>query len=139
MLIDEIKKANIEAMKRRDADARTAFSMVISRYQGLLTSGSGKEIGDADLVKIITKFCKELDEEYEQNTAMGRLEEANGIAKQKEAVEAFLPKMLSEEEIKKIIASLEDKSIPSVMKHFKANYDGKADMGLVSKLARQAN
>ena len=45
--------------------------------------------------------------------------------------------MLSEDEIRKIIASLEDKSMPSVMKHFKINYDGKVDMALVSKIARE--
>ena len=43
---------------------------------------------------------------------------------------------MSEEEIRKVIDSLEDKSIPAVMKHFKMNYDGKADMSLVSKIAR---
>ena len=44
--------------------------------------------------------------------------------------------MMSEDEIKNIILSLEDKSIPNVMKHFKANYAGKVDMGLVNKIAR---
>ena len=44
--------------------------------------------------------------------------------------------MLSEEEIKKEIASLEDKSLPAVMKHFKTNFAGKVEMGLVSKIAR---
>ena len=41
-----------------------------------------------------------------------------------------------EEEIKNIIANMDDKSIPSVMKHFKANYAGKVDMSLVNKIAR---
>ena len=36
--------------------------------------------------------------------------------------------MLSQEKIKEIILSLDDKSIPAVMKHFKANYSGKVDM-----------
>ena len=43
MLIDEIKKANIEAMKARDVDARSAYSIVMSRYTELKTNGSGKE------------------------------------------------------------------------------------------------
>ena len=46
--------------------------------------------------------------------------------------------ILSEQEIRDIIDSLEDKSMASVMKHFKMNYDGKADMSLVSKVARGA-
>ena len=42
MLIDQIKKANIQAMKDRDVVARGAYSILISRYQEALTSGSGK-------------------------------------------------------------------------------------------------
>ena len=45
--------------------------------------------------------------------------------------------MMSEEEIREVISSLEDKSIPSVMKHFKANYAGKCDMKTVSEIARR--
>ena len=34
------------------------------------------------------------------------------------------------------IANLEDKSMPSIMRHFKANFAGKVDMQLVNKIAR---
>ena len=36
-------------------------------------------------------------------------------------------------EIKEIINGLEDKSIGAVMKHFKANYQGKVDMKMVGE------
>ncbi|MDO5330675.1 MAG: GatB/YqeY domain-containing protein [Bacillota bacterium] len=137
MLINDIKKANMLALKNKDEDARASLSIVISRYQGLLTSGKG-EPTDADLLRIIQKVAKELDEEKEGYLKAGRADSAAKIDRQKEAIVAFLPKMLTPEEIKAIIASLEDKSIPAVMKHFKANYDGQCDMGLVSKLAREA-
>ena len=136
MLIDEIKKANVEAMKRHDAAAKGAYSLIIARYQALLTSGSGKEITDSDVVHILQKFSKELDEEMQGYLAAGRKEQADTIAAQKEAVALYLPKMLSEEEVRAIISSLDDKSIPSVMKYFKANYEGKADMGMVNKILR---
>ena len=35
-----------------------------------------------------------------------------------------------------IINSLEDKSVPSVMKHFKMNYAGQVDMSLVNSILR---
>ena len=44
--------------------------------------------------------------------------------------------MLDEEEIKNIILSLEDKSMPAVMKHFKAEYAGKVDMRLVGAVLK---
>jgi uncharacterized protein YqeY len=138
MLIDQIKKANLEAMKAHDANKRASLSIVISRYQELATNGTGKKVEDADVLHIIQKVSKELDEEKEGYVKAGRSEQAAAIDLQKEAIEAFLPKMLSEEEIRKIIASLPDKAMPAVMKYFKANYDGQADMGLVSKIARGA-
>ncbi len=136
MLIDQIKKANIEAMKAHDKDARTAYSLVISSYQNLLTSGKGNEVSDADVVKIITKFSKELDEEGNTYLQANRKEEYEAILRQKEAIVKFLPKMLNEEEIIEIISKLDDKSIPSVMKHFRMNYNGKCDMGLVNKVLK---
>ena len=133
MLIDEIKKANIKAMKD---NARTAYSMVISSYQSLLTSGSDKEVGDADLIKIIVKFGKELDEEGNGYKQANREEDYKNILAQKEAIMKFLPKMMDEAEIRSIIDKLEDKSIPAVMKHFKLNYNGKVYMGLVNKVLK---
>ena len=44
--------------------------------------------------------------------------------------------MLSDEEIKKIIEGLEDKTTPSVMKYFKANYAGKVDMRAVGNVLK---
>ena len=136
MLIDEIKKAKMEAMKAHDENKKTALSMVLARYQVLLTSGKGGEITDADVLSIIQKFVKELDEEAEGYKTAGREEAYSSTLAQKEAVSVYLPKQLSEEEIKAEILSLGDRSIPSVMKHFKANFSGKVDMSLVSKTAR---
>lgn len=55
MLIDELKKANLEAMKAHDADSRAALSIVISRYQELATNGSGKKVEDVDVLHLIQK------------------------------------------------------------------------------------
>ncbi len=138
MLIDELSKANIEALKARDQVARAIYSVILSKYKALDIElrASGKAATDADLVKLITKTIKELDEEKESYAKAGRDEEVKNILTQKSLIEKYLPKLMSEEEIRQVISSLEDKSIPSVMKHFKMNYDGKADMSLVSKIAR---
>ena len=138
MLIDELSKANIEALKKRDQVARAIYSVILSKYKALdiELKADGKEAGDPEMVKIIQKTIKELEEESASYEKAGRLEEVKNIASQKALIEKYLPKLMSEEEIKKVIDSLEDKSIPSVMKHFKLNYEGKADMSLVSKIAR---
>ncbi len=138
MLINELEQANIAALKSRDQVTRAVLSVVINRYRlnAIELKSQGKEATDADLIKIISKVIKELDEEKEGNIKTGRLEEAKAIDQQKAVIEKYLPKMMSEDEIRAVIAKLEDKSMPSVMKYFKANYDGKDDMSLVSKIAR---
>ena len=136
MLIDEIRKAKMVAMKEHDEDKKNAFSMVLSRYQILLSSGKEGTPTDEDVLSIIMKFVKELDEEAEGYKNAGREDSYLSTLKQKEAVSAFLPKLMGEEEIKAEILKLEDRSIPSVMKYFKANYSGKVDMGLVNRIAK---
>jgi uncharacterized protein YqeY len=58
------------------------------------------------------------------------------IEHQMSVIQSYLPKLLSEQDIKKEIASLTDRSLPNVMKHFKTNFAGKVDMGLVSKIVK---
>ena len=88
---------------------------------------------------VIQKTLKELEDEKENFIKVNNNIKVDSINKQIEYAKAFLPKMLTEEEIVSIISSLEDKSIPNVMKHFKANYAGKCDMGIVNKVSRQFN
>ena len=139
MLINELEKANIEALKNKDKTARAVLSVVINKYRvnAIELKAQGKEATDNDLVRIINKVVKELDEEKAGYEKLGRVEDVKNIESQKAIIEKYLPKLMSEDEIRKVIASLEDKSMPSVMKHFKANYDGKVDMSLVSKIARE--
>ncbi len=138
MLIDEIKAANIQAMKARDNTSRAVLSIVLTKYKLLEveSKSQGKEVGDKELLSIIQKVLKELEDEKAGYLKVNNLERADNISKQMEVISSYLPKQLSEEEIRKIIASLEDKSVPSVMKHFKMNYAGQVDMSLVNSVLR---
>ena len=138
MLIDELKAANIKAMKERDNSARAVLSVVLTKYklQEVELKSQGKEIGDKELLAIIQKVLKELADEKEGYLKVGNTERAEGVAKQEEILSSYLPKQLSETEIRAIISSLEDKSVPSVMKHFKTNYAGQVDMALVNSVLR---
>lgn len=130
MLIDEIKKANVEAMKAHDSQTRTALSIVVNKYMlvNIENKAKGKETTDAEVVAILQKTVKELVEEAENYKKVNNEEEYNNVMAQKSAVEKFLPQMMSKDEIKAEIDKLDDKSIGSVMKHFKVNFAGKCDM-----------
>ena len=138
MLIDEIKKANVEAMKARDNTAKGIYSIIMNKYMllSIEKKQKGEEATDVDLITIISKTLKELTEEKESYLKVNNLEKVNAIAYQEELISKYLPKMLTEEEIRKEISTLDDKSLPNIMKHFKTNFQGKVDMGLVSKIAR---
>ena len=138
MIIDEIKKDNVQAMKDKNTLARAIYGVVMNKVllASIEAKKDGKELADAEVVQILQKTIKELTEERENYIKAGNNVEAENIEKQKEILAKYLPQMLSEEEIKNIIANMEDKSIPSVMKYFKANYAGKVDMTLVNKVAR---
>ncbi len=138
MLIDEIKKANMLALKNKDSDARAALSVVINKYMisSVEKRAKGQESTDEDVINILQKTLKELEEEKVMYEKVNNAERVSSLDKQIASVKNFLPQMLSEEEIKNIILTLEDKSIKVVMAHFKSNYAGKVDMSLVSKVLR---
>lgn len=141
MLYDEIKKANVEAMKAKDVVARGIYSVVLNKLmlETIRKREKGEEVVDADVVNILQKTIKELAEEAENYAKVGNPSEAEKIKTQIKIVEKFLPAMLSEEEIKNIILSLPEHSVPTVMKHFKANYNGKCDMRLVQQVLKELN
>ena len=138
MLLDELKKANIEAMKAKDKDARSVLSVVLTKCQLLIVeaNANGKEFGDPQVLEVIQKVLKELSDEKEGYQKVNNAERVASINHQEEVIKAYLPKQLSREEILAEIDKLEDKSLPNVMKHFKMNFAGKVDMSLVSQIAR---
>lgn len=138
MLFDELKKANIEALKTKKLSARTILSIAINKCMLLNVEkrAQNQELIDADVVSILLKTIKEVEDETNAFKEAGRQEQYLELLKQKEVLLGFLPKMLSEEEIRKEIDGLVDKSLPSIMRHFKSNFNSKCDMKLVNLIAK---
>lgn len=141
MLIDELLKANIEALKAHDSNKKAVLSIVINKYKMLEVEAriSKKEVGDAQLLSVISKTLKELADEKQSFIEAGREEKIADLISQEQLLEKYLPQQLDELAIKDEIMKLEDRSLPNIMKYFKANFAGKVDMGLVSKIAREIN
>ena len=132
------KKEKITAMKEKNRAAVSALEVVITKIMTATIDkrAKGEELSEADINTIIQKAEKELIEEREGYAKAGRTENVEALNAQLEVLKKYLPKLLSEEEVREIILSLEDKSVPSVMKHFKANYAGKVDMKMVNTILR---
>lgn len=139
MLIDELKKANMLALKNKDTEARAILSVVINKFNNALieAKAQGKDLVDADLVAVIAKTLKELSDEKEGFVKVNNQVRVQAIINQENTIKAYLPKMLSKEEIVAEIAALADQSMPVVMKHFKTNFAGKVDMALVNLVMRE--
>ncbi len=138
MILEEIKKANVQAMKDRNQNARAVYSVVMTKamLETVKKREKGEELQDSDMVQILQKTIKELADEKESFEKAGNATQAKLIEEQSAIISTYLPKMLEEDEIKDIILSLPDHSIPTVMKHFKQNYAGKVDMAKVSSVLK---
>ena len=131
MIKNQIKKANIEAMKNKDQNARALNKIMLEEVK---RRGTANEMSDGDVLNVLQKVMKELEEEKAGFIKAANIERSEKIAAQQELLKAFLPQMMTEDEIKNIVLGLDDQSIGSVMKHFKQNFNGKCDMGLVKKV-----
>ena len=139
MILDDIKKANMQALKDKDQVARGIYSIVMTKamQQTIAKREKGEELVDADMVAILQKTIKELGDEAENYKKANNAAKAQEIETQAKILEAYLPQMLSKEEIKDIISKLEDKTVPFVMRYFKANYAGKCEMRLVQEVLKE--
>ena len=139
MLQEKIKAANVQAMKDKDVVARSFYSVLLNKImlENIKKREKGGQVEDADIANILQKSIKELEEEKENYAKVGNTAEVANIERQIEIAKSYLPKMLTADEIAEIISGLDDKSVPSVMKHFKANYNGKCDMRLVQEVLKK--
>lgn len=137
MLFMDLKKENMQAMKDHDTLKKGILPVVISKCVELDIDlkVKGASLQDDDVINVISKTIKELQDEALIFKNASRIEKYEELMKQKEYLETFLPHQLTIDEIRAIIQTLDDKTLPSVMKHFKANYNGKCDMKLVNAIA----
>ena len=140
----QTKKDEFTARKNNDDNKRheveikkSILTLLYNNLKNKKIELRSEDLSDADAISIIKKLSKQLDEEIEMNIKANREEKAHELKSQKEIIEYYLPQQMSEDKIREIISSLEDKSMPTIMKHFKSNYAGQVDMSLVSKIARE--
>lgn len=127
----------ILAMKEQRKTDKDVLSLLYSKIKNKAIETKQSQLDDTESIRIIQKFIKELEDEIALNEKVNRNEVVERLTSQKNFISKYLPTMMSEDEIKSEIEKLTDISIPSVMKHFKTNFQGKVDMSLVNKIARE--
>ncbi len=134
----ELKKMKMQALKDKDHAKGNILGVLVTSFQNaeIEKKGKGQEFDDGDALRILNKTVKELSDEREMYASAGKQETVDEIDVQIALVKSFLPSLMSEEEIREVIEKLDDRSIKSIMVVFKTQYNGKADMSMVSKIAK---
>lgn len=148
MIRDEIKAAQLEAMKARDSARLGAVRLILSQLKNRdieLRTGTAPADDDVVVMDVLQKMAKQRRESIEMFTQGGRAELAAAEAAELAVIESFLPKQMSDEEAKAAIAAIVAetgatslKDMGAVMALTKTRLAGQFDMGRASGLVKAA-
>ena len=122
MIIDKIKNSLKVAMKNSKKQEVLAIRNILEKIKKVEVDNQ-KELNEAEIIKIISKYAKQLRDSITQFKAGNRLDLVEKEEQELKIVEQFLPKQLSENEI--------DQIVQDVIKNLNAK--SMADMGRVMK------
>ena len=130
MLIEQIKKDRIQAMKDRQKAKATALATLLGEVDTEVKRGS--VLDDSLVIAKIQKTIKGIDEILKINPSSVK------EVVEKDILAAYLPQMLTEEEILLILAEYQlantGAKFGDVMKYMKQSFSGKYDPKLVKDL-----
>ena len=148
MLRDDINNAVKEAMKAKDERKLSTLRMVNSTIKNadIEARGQGKPpLSDADLLSVLQKMIKQRHEAVELYDRGGRAELAAHERDEIAVISAYLPKQMSEDDVKAAIAAVIAetnasgiKDMGKVIGALKAKYAGQMDFGKASGLVKAA-
>jgi len=126
-LKEKIKKDFMEAMKNREILRKNLLSVLVSEIQTIEKNQMVESLSDEEIIKILTKTVKSLKE---TNASFPSAQTAEELL----IVEAYLPKQMSEEEIKLHIKDLIDNGAGNIAEIMRAFASMPADRKLVSSI-----
>lgn len=132
------------AMLAKEKEKLAVLRDIKSKLMLEATSGSGTEISDEVAIKICVKLHKQRMETYELYKEQGREDLAAEELFQAQILEAYLPKMLSEEEVRtEVQATIAEtgatsmKDMGKVMGILSSKLAGKADGKVISTIVKE--
>ena len=129
-------------MLDKDTDTRDTLRMFLSEVQRYEIDNK-ETVSDSKALQIINKMIKQRNDSITQFENGGRIDLADKEKLEVSILNKYKPAQLKEDEIKDIVRESISKTNSSsmqdmgkVMSELKAEIEGKADMGLVSKIVR---
>lgn len=139
-IFEKINSQLKDALKNKDELRLSTLRMMKSKV--LYVNARG-DLPDAEIIKILNKYSKELKESIEEFKKVGRAQEVERHEKELAIVQEYLPKELSPDEIKQAVEqAVKDtgaasiKEMGKVMKEVLAKHPG-IDGKAVSQFVRE--
>ena len=139
-----ISKEIGNVMKEKNEVKLSALRAVKTAIQNEKTSGSYHELTDADVTKIIQKQIKQRIESEEIYRQANRNELADNEQKERLVREEYIPKPLTDDELRSIVESLifelnvtSMKDMGTVLKTMNEKYSGRFDGKAVSNVIKE--
>lgn len=130
-LMEQIKNKQIAARKAGSVDASLLTTLL--GEAAMVGKNAGRETTDQEVVAVVKKFIKNIDETVAALTTRGQ--DANSFLAEKSVLEQFLPLQLTELALEHI--AQQHKSMPEFMKFLKEHHAGQYDGKLASTVAKK--
>lgn len=143
-IADQINADMKEAMKAKDKKKLEALRSIRSAILLLNTEASGSEASDEDIIKAMMKMVKQRKDAAAIYKDQGREDLYEDEIAQAAVIENYLPKMMSEDEVRKVVQekiSAVGASSPAdmgkVMGPIMGQLQGKADGKMISSIVKE--
>ena len=143
-LTERINEDIKAAMKARESDKLAALSDIKAKLIIEATSGTGGEISEDTENKIVMKLYKQRIDTYELYMKEGREDLAVDEKFQAEVIAAYMPEMMSEDELRQLIqeklaamGATGPQDLGKVMGPIMGQLNGKADGKLISAIVKE--
>mgnify|MGYP001605218935 CR=1 FL=1 len=140
-VMDDLKKAMLAKDEKSLRSLRAIKAAII---QAKTAEGAGGQIKDEEEIKLLQKLVKQRKDSLEIYEKQGREDLASKEREEIEVIEKFLPKQLSEEELKDIISGIiletgasSRSDMGKVMGAANKQLAGKADGKMIAGIVKQ--
>jgi uncharacterized protein YqeY len=145
-LKEKLQNDLTDALRARDEIRSSTIRMILTSIKNEEVAGKeARELNDAEIITVLSREAKKRREAAEAFDQAGAKDRADQERAEGVVIGEYLPKQLTEDEIKSLIAAAMAEtgaSTPAqmglVMKSLQPKIAGKADGGLVSSLVKAA-
>ena len=142
-LLETIRKDMIEASKKGDVDSTNILKLAIASIKNEEIA-KGSKLSDEEILKVLRKEESKIKDSIAEFTKMGRKDLIERESRQLKVISSYLPKLMSREEIEKVVLKVVAdthaeglKSMGAVMSIVMKELQGKADGSTVKEVVQE--